>query len=154
IRPSEVMDQSMMVWMGMQNQQQNPIQNQAQNQQSNQPWTSQFHFLHLIENLADAVEGGVRDQHSDMLVNELTLQLEKCQQSLNSIAGSNDATTVSGQKQKLEEYEKQLNHRRLAIARGTMRCGRRKGSRGKKCAEDRELRIENTIYEENKLECN
>ncbi|XP_057841889.1 mediator of RNA polymerase II transcription subunit 9 [Cryptomeria japonica] len=111
------MDQSMMAWMSMQNQQQNTIQNHPQNQQNSQPWTSQFHFFKLIENLADAVEGGVRDQHSDMLVSELTMQLEKCQQSLNSVAGSNDATTVSGQKQKLEEYEKQLNHRRDLITK-------------------------------------
>jgi len=105
------MDPAIMAWMGMQSQQQNQSQNQLQIQQ-HQPSASQFHLLHLIEGLADAVEGGVRDQHSDMLVNELTAQFEKCQQLLNAFAGPNDTMTVRGQKQKLEEYEKQLNNRR------------------------------------------
>lgn len=104
----------MMAWIPMQSQQQNQNQNQLQLQQ-HQPSASQFHLFPLIEGLASTVEGGVRDQNSDILVNELTAQFEKCQQLLNALAGPNDTVTVRGQKQKLEEYEKQLNNRRDLI---------------------------------------
>ncbi|ERM96169.1 mediator of RNA polymerase II transcription subunit 9 [Amborella trichopoda] len=79
---------------------------------------SQFHLLPIIENLADAIEGGTRDQHSDALVSELSTQFDKCQQLLNSISASVNvkAMTVEGQKRKLEEYERQLNQRRELIA--------------------------------------
>lgn len=72
-----------------------------------------------MENLADAIENGTRDQHSDALVNDLNNQFEKCQQLLNSIAGSisTKAMTVEGQKQKLEESEQLLNQRRDLIAK-------------------------------------
>ncbi|KAK1313631.1 Mediator of RNA polymerase II transcription subunit 9 [Acorus calamus] len=61
----------------------------------------------LVESLADAIESGTRDQHSDALVNELTNNFEKCQQLLNSISASisSKAITVEGQKHKLEETE-------------------------------------------------
>eukprot|EP00252_Welwitschia_mirabilis_P018933 TRINITY_DN424_c0_g1_i1.p1 TRINITY_DN424_c0_g1~~TRINITY_DN424_c0_g1_i1.p1 ORF type:complete len:146 (-),score=27.97 TRINITY_DN424_c0_g1_i1:295-732(-) len=75
---------------------------------------SQFQFFRLLENLAEAVEGGVRDQHSDYLVNELMAQFEKCQQLLNSLAGSNE-TSIGIERQKVEEYEKGLSHRRELI---------------------------------------
>ncbi|MBA0836480.1 hypothetical protein Goarm_008690 [Gossypium armourianum] len=42
----------------------------------------------MVENLADAIDNGSRDQHSDALVNELNNHFEKCQQLLNSIAAS------------------------------------------------------------------
>ncbi|RZC52950.1 hypothetical protein C5167_021375 [Papaver somniferum] len=82
----------------------------------------------LVENLSDAIENGTRDQHSDLLVTELTSNFEKCQQLLNSIAGSintkavlivgsrlsetKQAWTVEGQRRKLEEAEHLLNQRR------------------------------------------
>ncbi|KAG5523534.1 hypothetical protein RHGRI_035366 [Rhododendron griersonianum] len=71
-------------------------------------------LLQLVENLADAIENGTRDQHSDSLVTELTSQFEKCQQLLNSISGSINAKamTVEGQKRKLEESEQLLNQRK------------------------------------------
>ncbi|KAI8529662.1 hypothetical protein RHMOL_Rhmol12G0242000 [Rhododendron molle] len=71
-------------------------------------------LLQLVENLADTIENGTRDQHSDSLVTELTSQFEKCQQLLNSISGSINAKamTVEGQKRKLEESEQLLNQRK------------------------------------------
>nr|GMD96710.1 mediator of RNA polymerase II transcription subunit 9-like [Ipomoea batatas] len=61
----------------------------------------------MVENLADAIENGTRDQHSDILVNELKNQFEKCQQLLNSISASisSKSMTVEGQRQKLTEAE-------------------------------------------------
>ncbi|KAK3426765.1 mediator of RNA polymerase II transcription subunit 9 [Eucalyptus grandis] len=86
--------------------------------QQHQSLASHFHLLHLMESLADAVENGTRDQHSDSLVTELSTQFEKCQQLLNSIAGSinSKAVTVEGQKRKLEEAGQMLNQRRDLIA--------------------------------------
>nr|GMD81132.1 mediator of RNA polymerase II transcription subunit 9-like [Ipomoea batatas] len=73
----------------------------------------------LVENLADAIENGTRDQHSDILVNELKNQFEKCQQLLNSISASisSKSMTVEGQRQKLTEAEllsNDSNQRRCA----------------------------------------
>nr|GLL21913.1 uncharacterized protein LOC109164434 [Ipomoea trifida] len=67
----------------------------------------------LVENLADAIENGTRDQHSDILVNELKNQFEKCQQLLNSISASisSKSMTVEGQRQKLTEAEQLSNQR-------------------------------------------
>ncbi|XP_030525630.1 mediator of RNA polymerase II transcription subunit 9-like [Rhodamnia argentea] len=99
-------------------QQQQQQQRFVQQQQQHQSLASHFHLLHLVESLADAVENGTRDQHSDSLVSELNNQFEKCQQLLNSIAGSisSKAVTVEGQKRKLEEAEQMLNQRRDLIA--------------------------------------
>ncbi|KAF6157125.1 hypothetical protein GIB67_041586 [Kingdonia uniflora] len=91
--------------------------NQQQQQHHHQSLASHFHLLHLVESLADAVENGTRDQQSDALVTELTGSFEKCQQLLNSIAGSinSKAVTVEGQKRKLEESEQLLSQRRDLI---------------------------------------
>ncbi|XP_031263479.1 mediator of RNA polymerase II transcription subunit 9-like [Pistacia vera] len=98
----------------LQQQQQQPQQNQH-----HQSLASHFHLLHLVENLADAIEDGTRDQHSDALVSELNNHFEKCQQLLNSISGSisSKAMTVEGQKRKLEESEQLLNQRRELISK-------------------------------------
>ncbi|KAL4179929.1 hypothetical protein AMTRI_Chr13g122600 [Amborella trichopoda] len=95
-----------------------PSASQTDEQQRFHSLPSQFHLLPIIENLADAIEGGTRDQHSDALVSELSTQFDKCQQLLNSIAASVNAKamTVEGQKCKLEEYERMLNQRRDLIA--------------------------------------
>ncbi|KAH7839110.1 hypothetical protein Vadar_021604 [Vaccinium darrowii] len=101
-------------------QQRYPPQQQQQQQNHHHPsLASHFHLLHLVENLADAVENGTRDQHSDALVAELTSQFEKCQQLLNSISGSINAKsmTVEGQKRKLEESEQLLNQRKDLISK-------------------------------------
>ncbi|KAF8401005.1 hypothetical protein HHK36_014308 [Tetracentron sinense] len=76
-------------------------------------------YVQLVENLADAIESGTRDQQSDALVNELTSHFDKCQQLLNSISGSinTKAMTVEGQKRKLEETEQLLNQRRDLISK-------------------------------------
>ncbi|XVE88708.1 hypothetical protein DITRI_Ditri19aG0090600 [Diplodiscus trichospermus] len=73
----------------------------------------------LVENLADAIDNGSRDQHSDALINELNNQFEKCQQLLNSIAASinSKSMTIEGQKRKLEESEQLLNQRMDLIAK-------------------------------------
>nr|GMD98508.1 mediator of RNA polymerase II transcription subunit 9-like [Ipomoea batatas]GME14851.1 mediator of RNA polymerase II transcription subunit 9-like [Ipomoea batatas] len=73
----------------------------------------------MVENLADAVENGTRDQHSDALVNELKNQFEKCQQLLNSISASisSKSMTVEGQRQKLTEAEQLSNQRRELISK-------------------------------------
>ncbi|KAJ4717882.1 Mediator of RNA polymerase II transcription subunit 9 [Melia azedarach] len=105
-------------------QQQQPLQQQPrtlqpQQTQHHQSLASHFHLLHLVENLADAIENGTRDQHSDALVNELNSHFEKCQQLLNSISGSlnTKAVTVEGQKRKLEESEQLLSQRRELISK-------------------------------------
>lgn len=71
-----------------------------------------------MENLADAIDNGTRDQESNVLINELNSQFEKCQQLLNSIAGSisTKSMTVEEQKRKLEESEQMLIERREVIA--------------------------------------
>ncbi|XP_026452803.1 mediator of RNA polymerase II transcription subunit 9-like isoform X2 [Papaver somniferum] len=69
-------------------------QQQQQQNQHHQSLASHFHLLHLVENLSDAIENGTRDQHSDLLVTELTSNFEKCQQLLNSIAGSINTKAV------------------------------------------------------------
>ncbi|KAK4269233.1 hypothetical protein QN277_022419 [Acacia crassicarpa] len=106
-----------------QNQQQPQLQQQPQpqpQQQQNphQSLASHFHLLHLVENLAEVVEHGSRDQQSDALINEMSNHFERCQQLLNSISGSlsTKAMTVEGQKKKLEEGEQMLNQRRDLIA--------------------------------------
>ncbi|GAV90569.1 hypothetical protein CFOL_v3_33978 [Cephalotus follicularis] len=101
-----------------QQQQHRVIQQQQQNHQ-HQSLASHFHLLNLVENLADAIENGTRDQQSDALVNELNTQFEKCQQLLNSISSSINAKamTVEGQKRKLEEGEQLLNQRRDLISK-------------------------------------
>ncbi|KAF5931927.1 hypothetical protein HYC85_028098, partial [Camellia sinensis] len=73
----------------------------------------------LVENLADAIENGTRDQNSDALVTDLNNHFEKCQQLLNSISGSINAKTmtVEGQKLKFEESEQLLNQRKDLIAK-------------------------------------
>ncbi|KAL5712252.1 hypothetical protein ACHQM5_014443 [Ranunculus cassubicifolius] len=94
-------------------------QQQQQQQQNHQSLASHFHLKHLVENLADVIEIGTRDNHSDVLVNELTNNFDKCQQLLNSISGSisTKAMTVEGQKRKLEESEELLNQRRELITK-------------------------------------
>ncbi|KAE8656249.1 Mediator of RNA polymerase II transcription subunit 9 [Hibiscus syriacus] len=102
-----------------QQQQQRMLQQQQQQQnQQHQSLVSHFHLLHLVENLADAIDNGTRDQHSDALINELNNHFEKSQQLLNSIAASlnSKAMTVEGKKKKLEESEQLLNQRRDLIA--------------------------------------
>ncbi|THG11323.1 hypothetical protein TEA_004286 [Camellia sinensis var. sinensis] len=80
---------------------------------------SQFDKGLLVENLADAIENGTRDQNSDALVTDLNNHFEKCQQLLNSISGSINAKTmtVEGQKLKFEESEQLLNQRKDLIAK-------------------------------------
>ncbi|PHU25751.1 Mediator of RNA polymerase II transcription subunit 9 [Capsicum chinense] len=75
--------------------------------------------LQLVENLADTIENGNRDQHSDALVTELKNQFEKCQQLLISISGSisSRSMTVEGQKRKKAECEQLLNQRRDLISK-------------------------------------
>ncbi|XVF74398.1 hypothetical protein PTKIN_Ptkin13bG0107400 [Pterospermum kingtungense] len=94
-------------------------QQQGQQNQQHQSLASHFHLLHLVENLADAIDNGSRDQHSDALINELNNHFEKCQQLLNSISASinTKAMTVEGQKKKLEESEQLLNQRRDLVAK-------------------------------------
>ncbi|KAK6914746.1 hypothetical protein RJ641_019863 [Dillenia turbinata] len=91
-------------------------QQQQQQQHHHQSLASHFHLLHLVENLADVIENGNRDQHSDALVNELNNHFEKCQQMLKSISDSISmkSMTVEQQKRKLEESEQLLAQRRLA----------------------------------------
>ncbi|KAL5723965.1 hypothetical protein ACHQM5_007293 [Ranunculus cassubicifolius] len=103
----------------LQQQQQQLHQQQQQQQQNHQSLASHFHLKHLVENLADVIEIGTRDNHSDVLVNELTNNFDKCQQLLNSISGSisTKAMTVEGQKRKLEESEELLNQRRELITK-------------------------------------
>ncbi|KAK9281659.1 hypothetical protein L1049_004562 [Liquidambar formosana] len=103
-----------------QQQQRVHYQQQQQQQQHHHPsLASHFHLLHLVENLADAIENGNRDAHSDALVHELNNHFEKCQQLLNSISGSinTKAMTVEGKRRKLEESEQLLNQRRDLIAK-------------------------------------
>ncbi|XP_024967554.1 mediator of RNA polymerase II transcription subunit 9 [Cynara cardunculus var. scolymus] len=97
---------------------QQPQQPQPQPQPS-QSLASHFHLQNLVENLADAIENGTRDQHFDTLVTELSSHFEKCQQLLNTISGSiaTKAATVEGQKRKVEEAEQMLNQRRDLIAK-------------------------------------
>ncbi|KAF5751270.1 mediator of RNA polymerase II transcription subunit 9 [Tripterygium wilfordii] len=97
-------------------QQQQP---QQQPQPQQQSLASHFHLLRLVENLAYVIENGTRDQQSDALVTELNNHFEKCQQLLNSIAGSinTKAMTVEGQKRKVEETGQLLNQRRDLIAK-------------------------------------
>ncbi|XP_021626834.1 mediator of RNA polymerase II transcription subunit 9 isoform X3 [Manihot esculenta] len=98
-----------------QQQQQRLIQQQQQQQnQQHQSLASHFHLLHLVENLAEVIENGTRDQHSDALITELNNHFEKCQQLLNSISTSinSKSMTVEGQKRKVEECEQLLNQRR------------------------------------------
>ncbi|XP_021902885.1 mediator of RNA polymerase II transcription subunit 9 [Carica papaya] len=111
--------QQQQLQQAQQQQQQRTIQQQQQQNHHHQSLASHFHLLPVVENLADAIENGTRDQHSDALVNDLNNQFEKCQQLLNSIAGSisTKAMTVEGQKQKLEESEQLLNQRRDLIAK-------------------------------------
>ncbi|CAI0419517.1 unnamed protein product [Linum tenue] len=97
---------------------QSPPQRLVQQQTPPQPppqqsLASHFRLSPLVEKLADAVENGTRDQHSDALVNELNIHFEKCQQLLNSISSSisSKSMTVEGQKKKLEETEQLLNQR-------------------------------------------
>ncbi|KAL0354543.1 UNVERIFIED_CONTAM: Mediator of RNA polymerase II transcription subunit [Sesamum radiatum] len=100
-----------------QQQQQPRFQQQPQQQQQHQSLASHFQLLHLVENLADVTENGTRDQQTDALVGELNTQFEKCQQLLNSIAGTIKAksTTVEGQKHKLEETENLVAQRRFEL---------------------------------------
>ncbi|CAL1376533.1 unnamed protein product [Linum trigynum] len=97
---------------------QSPPQRLIQQQTPPQPppqqsLASHFRLSPLVEKLADAIENGTRDQHSDALVNELNIHFEKCQQLLNSISSSisSKSMTVEGQKKKLEETEQLLNQR-------------------------------------------
>ncbi|KAJ7963181.1 Mediator of RNA polymerase II transcription subunit 9 [Quillaja saponaria] len=94
-------------------------QQQQQQHQQHQSLASHFHLLQLVENLAEVVEHGTRDQQSDALVNDLSSHFEKCQQLLNSISVSlsSKAMTVEGQKKKLEESEQLLSQRRDLFAK-------------------------------------
>ncbi|XP_071717463.1 mediator of RNA polymerase II transcription subunit 9-like [Rutidosis leptorrhynchoides] len=87
--------------------------------QPSQSLASHFHLQNLVENLADAIETGTRDQHFDTLVTELSSHFEKCQQLLNTISGSiaSKAATVEGQKHKVEEAEQMLDQRRDLITK-------------------------------------
>ncbi|XP_042022477.1 mediator of RNA polymerase II transcription subunit 9-like [Salvia splendens] len=64
--------------------------------QQHQSLASHFHLLHLVENLAEVTENGTRDQQTDALVSELNNQFEKCQQLLNSIAGTIKTKSTTG----------------------------------------------------------
>ncbi|CAH2033498.1 unnamed protein product [Thlaspi arvense] len=92
-------------------------QQSVQTPQQHQSLASHFHLYPLVEKLADAVETGTRDQNSDALVTELNSHFDKCQQLLNSIAGSlgSKTMTVDGQKRNLEESEQLLQRRRDLI---------------------------------------
>nr|POE62210.1 mediator of rna polymerase ii transcription subunit 9 [Quercus suber] len=75
--------------------------------------------LHVVENLAEVIQHGTRDQQSDALVSDLNNHFEKCQHLLNSIVASlsTQAMTVEGQRRKLEESEQLLNQWRDLIAK-------------------------------------
>ncbi|OAY53156.1 mediator of RNA polymerase II transcription subunit 9 isoform X2 [Manihot esculenta] len=102
-----------------QQQQQRLIQQQQQQNQHHQSLASHFHLLHLVENLAEVIENGTRDQHSDALITELYNHFEKCQQLLKSISASisTKTMTVEGQKREVEESEQLLNQRRDLIGK-------------------------------------
>ncbi|KAL0009667.1 hypothetical protein SO802_004775 [Lithocarpus litseifolius] len=105
-----------------QQQQQRILQQQQQQQQQqhqHQSLASHFHLLHMVENLAEVIDHGTRDQQSDTVVTDLNNHFEKCQLLLNSIASSipTKAMTVDSQKRKLEESEQLLNQRRDLIAK-------------------------------------
>ncbi|CAA3017466.1 mediator of RNA polymerase II transcription subunit 9 [Olea europaea var. sylvestris] len=101
-----------------QQQQQRFPQQQTPQQQPQQSLASHFDLQHLVENLADVVENGTRDQQTDALVTELNNQFEKCQQLLNSISGTIKAksTTVEEQKHKLMDTENLLKQRRDLVS--------------------------------------
>ncbi|CAH9097722.1 unnamed protein product [Cuscuta europaea] len=111
------------------NQQQQQLYQQQQQQQMQthtppppalqQSLASHFHLIQLVENLADVIENGTRDQHSDAMVNELKNQFDKCQQLLNSISASisSKSMTVEGQRQKLAEAEELSNQRKELISK-------------------------------------
>ncbi|CAH9121804.1 unnamed protein product [Cuscuta epithymum] len=109
------------------NQQQQQLYQQQQQMQTHTPpppapqqsLASHFHLIQLVENLADVIENGTRDQHSDALVNELKNQFDKCQQLLNSISASisSKSMTVEGQRQKLAEAEELSNQRKELISK-------------------------------------
>ncbi|XP_038981192.1 mediator of RNA polymerase II transcription subunit 9-like isoform X1 [Phoenix dactylifera] len=103
----------------LQSQYQQPQQQQQQQHHHHPSLASNFHLLHLLERLADAIESGTRDQHFDALVSEFTAQFERCQRLLNSISVTinTKGVTVEGQKRKLEETMQQLNQRRDLIAK-------------------------------------
>ncbi|RAL47160.1 unnamed protein product [Cuscuta campestris] len=88
-------------------------------QQQYQSLASHFHLIQLVENLADTIENGMRDQHSDALVNETKNQFHKCQQLLNSISASisSKSLAVEGQKRKLAEAEQLSNQRKELISK-------------------------------------
>ncbi|GKV20283.1 hypothetical protein SLEP1_g30435 [Rubroshorea leprosula] len=100
-----------------QQQQQQRLLMQHQQTQHHQSLASHFPLLHLVENLADAIDNGTRDQHVDALINDLNNHFEKCHQLLNSVAGSisTQSMTVEEQKRELKESEKMLNQRRDLI---------------------------------------
>ncbi|XP_070051473.1 mediator of RNA polymerase II transcription subunit 9 isoform X2 [Nicotiana tomentosiformis] len=112
-------NQPQQLYQQQQQQQRYQQQMQQQQQQHHQSLASHFHLLQLVENLADAIENGNRDQHSDALVTELKNQFEKCQQLLTSISGSisSRSMTVEGQKRKKAECEQLLNQRRDLISK-------------------------------------
>ncbi|KAG0454596.1 hypothetical protein HPP92_023888 [Vanilla planifolia] len=95
------------------------VQQKPHDHHHHQSVASHFHLLHFAEKLAEAVESGSRDQHSEALISELTSHFEKCQQILNSISGSVSAKamTVEGQKHKLEETKQLLDQRKELIAK-------------------------------------
>ncbi|KAJ8549267.1 hypothetical protein K7X08_032974 [Anisodus acutangulus] len=118
-RYQQQMQQQQKQQMQQQQQHQMQQQQQQQQQQHHQSLASHFHLLQLVENLADTIENGNRDQHSDALVTELKNQFEKCQQLLTSISGSisSRSMTVEGQKRKKAECEQLLNQRRDLVSR-------------------------------------
>uniref|UniRef100_A0A7N2R420 Uncharacterized protein n=1 Tax=Quercus lobata TaxID=97700 RepID=A0A7N2R420_QUELO len=71
----------------------------------------------MVENLAEVIDHGTRDQQSDTLVAELNTHFEKCQLLLNSIASSIPTKAmfvcVFGE----FESEQLLNQRRDLIAK-------------------------------------
>uniref|UniRef100_A0A7N0U0A5 Mediator of RNA polymerase II transcription subunit 9 n=1 Tax=Kalanchoe fedtschenkoi TaxID=63787 RepID=A0A7N0U0A5_KALFE len=98
---------------------QSPPQPQQQQPPPQQTLASHFQLQHLVESLAETIENGTRDQHSDALVADLSSHFEKCQNLLNSIASATGSKnmTVEGQKSKLQESEQLLNQRRQLIAK-------------------------------------
>ncbi|KAG6544756.1 hypothetical protein Mapa_013782 [Marchantia paleacea] len=99
--------------MAWQAPQQHSQPQQQQQQQPQQDLASHFHLLPLIESLTDAMERGAVDHHVNDLVNDLAARFERCQQLLNNITitANSKPMTLRWQKQKLEEYENQLNLR-------------------------------------------
>ncbi|KAG0564370.1 hypothetical protein M758_8G100800 [Ceratodon purpureus] len=76
-----------------------------------------FHLVPVIEALADAVEGGARDQQVDELVHELATRFQKAEQILNSFGSNATEKDVTTQKRTLEDHRNKLEERRALLVK-------------------------------------